>query len=234
MLNFSTPFNTTQNISAILGTLATGGGGDNSRAPTYVDGALLGNDDEFFLYGGLPPYNNASTPPPGNEALVYYKYQRGSPEQVFTSGFVDQDLGPNVTRYIVYGGAASAPSENLAWYFSGLRSPSGGPIFSPDTLAPASTYPVNVSNTLITLDLAKQQKEIFDNGTLPSSVLGRANPELVWVPVGPRGILVALGGVVYPDYATPADEGVSANATASVRTLKAFLTSRNLTFNRNF
>jgi hypothetical protein len=118
-----------------------------------------------------------------------------------------------VTRYVAYGGAANAPSENMAWYFSGLRSPTAGPIYTKGNRLSSA---VDVSNYLITVDLAEQGEEKFTNDTLPPDIHGRANPELVWVPVGSRGILVALGGVVYPDFIT--NNGSSTNATASVRT----------------
>ncbi|AEO70882.1 uncharacterized protein THITE_72424 [Thermothielavioides terrestris NRRL 8126] len=221
-LNFSTPFNTTQNISAILGTLATGGGDANNRAPNYVDGALLGNDNEFFVYGGLPQKSDAFTPPPGHSVLAYNKYQYGAPKPGFTSYFYNKDLGPNVTRYVAYGGAASAPSENLAWYFSGLRSPSGGEIYYPGT-GNATTTASNVSSTLITLDMATQLQETFTNDTLPQAIPGRADPELVWVPVGSKGILVVLGGVVYPDFSERSQ--TSANQTASELQSPSFMST---------
>ena len=118
-----------------------------------------------------------------------------------------------MTRYVAYGGAASAPSENLAWYFAGLRAAGSGPIYNVAS-ANKSTAANFTSNTLITLDMAKQQFETFTNTTLPPEIPGRANPELVWVPVGKRGILVSLGGVVYPDFVTVVAK--SDNATGSV------------------
>lgn len=202
-LNFSTPFNTTQNISAVLGTLKKTGGGDaNNLAPTYYDGALLANYYELFLYGGLLTKTDAFSDPPGSSVLSYEQYQYGPVRDTFKPSFFNRDLTGNMTRYVAYGGAASAPSENLAWYFSGERSASGGIIHTYKT-ATNETAARYVSNTLITLDMTTQGHETFTNGTLPSSKIpGRANPELVWVPVGPRGILVALGGVVYPDFDT--------------------------------
>ncbi|KAL2136719.1 hypothetical protein VTI74DRAFT_1760 [Chaetomium olivicolor] len=198
-LNLSTPFNTTQNISAILGTLSkTAGGGATNLAPNYYDGALLANNEEFFLYGGLFLRTDAFADPPGDSVLGYQAYQYGPVKETFRPQFVNTPLGENVTRYIAYGGAANAPSENLAWYFSGFRSPSAGPVYVKSSNKSISA--VNVSSTLITLDMARQQKEVFKNATLPPDIPGRANPELVWVPVGSRGILVALGGVVYPDF----------------------------------
>ncbi|KAK3898113.1 hypothetical protein C8A05DRAFT_38314, partial [Staphylotrichum tortipilum] len=210
-LNFSTPFNTTQNISTILGNLATGGGDTNNRAPNFEDGALLGNNEEFFLYGGLTQRTAAVVDPPGDSVLCYEKYQYG-PVRTFSPNFVDKPLGAGVTRYVAHGGAASAPSENLAWYFSGMRSANFGPIYTKGS-ANKSNGALYTSDTLITLDMAHQQQEKFSNRTLPKEIPGRANPELVWVPVGQRGILVALGGVVYPDFVNYT--GNSANETAS-------------------
>ncbi|KAL1843308.1 hypothetical protein VTJ49DRAFT_2125 [Mycothermus thermophilus] len=199
-LNFSTPFDTSQNISAILGTLSTGGGDTNNRAPNYEDGALLFNDHQFFLYGGLLQRTASAADPPGDSVLCYEKYQYGPP-RTFVEGFINKPLGEDVTRYVAYGGAASAPSENMAWYFAGLRSATAGPIY---TRAGATnrTAAAHVSNYLIELDMTEQRRETFTNHSLPADILGRANPELVWVPVGKRGILVALGGVVYPDFVT--------------------------------
>ncbi|KAK4099356.1 hypothetical protein N658DRAFT_487751 [Parathielavia hyrcaniae] len=220
-LNFSIPFNTTQNISAILTTLSTGGGNTNNRAPNYEDGALLANNEQFFLYGGLLQRTASVSDPPGDSVLCYERHQYGPP-RTFSPSFINKELGDNVTRYVAYGGAANAPSENLAWYFSGLRSPSGGPIYTKGG-ATASTSAVNVSNHLITLDMAEQRDETFTNDTLPSDIPGRANPELVWVPVGSRGILVAIGGVVYPDFITV--EGDSTDPEASTAQSPGFIST---------
>jgi hypothetical protein len=219
-LNFSTPFNTTQNISAILGAISKTGGAANNLAPNYFDGALLGNHEEFFLYGGLAPKNSALTDPPGDTVLRYERYWYGPPRENFIPGFVSHNLGPDTTRYVAYGGAASAPSENMAWYFSGLRSASGGVIYDVGG-RDQSTQAVNVSNRLITVDMARQQRETFSNVTLPPDIPGRANPELVWVPVGSRGILVALGGVVFPDFVNITSK--SSNEEASVGNLRTTL-----------
>ena len=197
-LNFSTPFNTTQNFTGVLDILQKPGG--TNLSPNYIDGALLGNNEEFFLFGGMLQRTDAYSDPPGDMVLAYRRYQYGPVRDSFEPEFVNHHLGSNTTRYVAYGGAASAPSENLAWYFSGLQSASGGPIYTP-TGANETTAAVNVSRGFITLDMEAQQRETFSNQTLPSRIPGRANPELVWVPVGPRGILVALGGVVFPDFA---------------------------------
>jgi hypothetical protein len=211
-LNFSNAFNISSNVTSVMGSFQKVGGASTNLAPNYYDGALLGNNDEFFLYGGLIQSTDAFSPPSGDQVGVYYKYQYGVSKPGFQTSFSSAQLPSGVNRYLAYGGAASAPSENKAWYFSGLQSPSGGPIYT--VAGNASLEATNVSNTLITLDLGTQYSEKWSNTTLPSTVQGRANPELVWVPVGSQGILVALGGVVYPDFADGSFQ--SANATASV------------------
>jgi len=160
--------------------------------------------------------------PPGDRVLTYRRFQYSGFKDNFAP-FIDTMLRPNTTRYITYGGAASAPSENLAWYFSGLRAPGGGPIHTPSG-ASDETHAVEVSNSLIVVDLSDQQQETFTNYTLPPDIPGRANPELVWVPVGQRGILVALGGVIYPDFVDVVD-GKSANETASKEISPTFMTT---------
>ena len=212
----STPFNSTTNVTGILldkpaMSKARGGSGNsNGAAPNFVDGALLGNDAEFFLYGGdLLENSDLYESPPRDEVLGYQAYQYGPDKPTWKPGFVDKKLDKGVTRYVAYGGAANVPSENLAFYFSGLRSPSKGEFFTNDPEKKAT----NVSDTLITLNLEEQLYETWSNTTL-DKVKGRANAEVVWVPVGKKGILVVLGGVVYPQWA--GRSGKSANEAESV------------------
>lgn len=209
-LNFSIPFNVSQNISALFTSVFKG-----SSASLYVDGAMLANDYEWFLYGGMTTVSDTMVADSSDEVWEYQIQDYANEETAFTAGFKTYDIsrtGNLSTRYISYGGAANVPSENLSFYFSGLRSPSWGEIFVP--YGDLSSTAVNVSSTIIALDFSTQNQEVFTNYTLPDSISGRANPELVWVPVGEQGILVALGGVVDPEYVTVIDE--SLNATASV------------------
>ncbi|KAL7946464.1 hypothetical protein V8C42DRAFT_320682 [Trichoderma barbatum] len=197
-----------QNMSKAIG----GQGQDNGDSPNYIDGALLANDNEFFLYGGLPlGISLQNAPPAKNDLLVYQAYQYGPEKPLFQPGFHRlNNLPSSVSQFVTYGGAANAPSENLAWYFSGSTSRSNGPIYVNfnDT-----TRPSKISNSLITVNMASQNSETWSNKTyLPSSVKGRASPELVWVPVGAKGLLVALGGVVYPEYANASRESQDAKA----------------------
>jgi hypothetical protein len=201
-LNFSKPFSTTDNMTAIFGTISKVSDGTAAKnlAPNYVDGAMLGNHEEWFLYGGLLRETKEFSPPAATNVLAYQKYQYGVQKDGFLPGFVYDDLPEDMTRYVAYGASAAAPSENKAWYFSGLRAQGYGPIYEPGFNE--SLTATNVSNTLITLDMTTQLQETWKNETLPADTPGRANPELVWVPVGKQGILVALGGVVFPDFSS--------------------------------
>ncbi|KAI1127198.1 hypothetical protein F5Y10DRAFT_243372 [Nemania abortiva] len=200
-LNFSTPFNSSTNVSSILGTISIGGAANN-LAPNYFDGGMLANDNEFYLYGGLLMNTAAYAIPDADEVLSYRASDYGIEKEGFRPGFANAQLSGNLTRYIAYGGTANAPSENKAWYFGGYRSPSWGPIFQPLGSANISLNPIDVSNTLITLDLSEPQLGQWANDTLPDLIPGRADPSVVWVPVGEHGILVVLGGVFDPSYNT--------------------------------
>lgn len=197
-LNFSKPFKMSQNISALFEP-PLHKVGDGNNAPVFFDGAMLANDDEFFLYGGLLVDTDVNVDPGENDIGEWQAYDYGVEKPLFTPSY--KTVKPsNLTRYLAYGGAANAPSENLAFYFSGMRAPEWGEVNYPsgDESETASV----VSDTLITLDMAVQDSEKWSNATIPSAIPGRANPELVWVPVGEKGILVALGGVVYPEFIT--------------------------------
>jgi hypothetical protein len=215
-LNFSTPFNMTQNVTSLFKAVskAPGGSGSaNNIAPNYLDGAMLANDAEFFLYGGLIRRTSQYPEPYADDILGYQAYQYGAPKGSWRPGFIQQRLPVGLTRYLAYGGGVNAPSENKAWYFSGFKSPTGGPIYELSTND--SINAINVSSTLLTLDLRTQQQESWKNSTLPDFIKGRANPEVVWLPVGPQGILVVLGGVVYPEFVEATKK--SENLAASVR-----------------
>lgn len=201
--NLSMPFDSDTNVTAIFlnGSMSKARGGQgnsNGAAPNYFDGGMLANDAQFFLYGGAVLRNDdLYDQPEEDELLSYQAYEYGPDKPTWQAGFVDKSLPENITRYVAYGGAVNAPSENLAWYFSGLTSPTHGQILT-NSLSSKAT---NVSNNFITLDMEDQMREEWTNVTLPGTVKGRANPELVWVPVGERGILVVLGGVTYPEWA---------------------------------
>lgn len=211
-LNFSVPFNMSQNISALFEEQKKSGDGSaNNAAPTYLDGAMLANDDDYFLYGGMLTQTASTTDPDAVAVKEWRGYDYGVEKPAFASGFNDIEL-TNMTRYLAYGGASNVPSENLAFYFSGMRAPNWGEIYTPS--GNESLTASVVSDTLITLNMATQNSETWSNATIPDDIPGRANPEFVWVPVGEKGILVALGGVVYPEFIT--GYSASDNQSASV------------------
>ncbi|KAH8200673.1 hypothetical protein TruAng_005137 [Truncatella angustata] len=223
LLNFSKPFNTSGNASEAFDLLPKGYNGlsFNNLAPNYFDGALLGNDNEFFMYGGLLTETAAFSSTPGAESILgYHKYQYGAQKPQFSEGFLGVNLPDgNLTRYSAFGGAANAPSENKAYYFSGLHSPLWGELYIQNSNASVSA--INTSDSLITLDMTNQGSETWSNITLPDSVKGRGGADLVWVPVGEQGILVSLGGVTNPDFSSPTLQ--SLNLGQSVSDSPAFM-----------
>lgn len=177
---------------------------------------MLANDAEFFLYGGALFRNDDLYDQPAADAvLAYQAFQYGTDKPLWQKGFHPAHLDDGVTRYVASGAAVSAPSENKAWYFSGLTSPTRGPVMSNNN---RSTMAMNISNTLISLDMATQLEEKWSNSTLPDDIKGRSNAEAIWVPVGKQGILVVLGGVTYPEWATVThkSEDVAASVSGSL------------------
>lgn len=202
LLNFSQPFNTSSNMSNIFTTIskAAGGAGGlaNNIGPNYVDGAMFVNDYEWFTYGGLLQKTDAFPTQDGDKVAAYQQYPT-IPKQ-FSPGYIIETLPDGITRYVTFGAAASAPSENLGFYFGGQRSSSWGEILQ-NPARNASLSADTSSLTMIQLDMTTQGSEKWSNVTLPSEAPGRASAELVWVPVSTKGILVAIGGATYPSYA---------------------------------
>lgn len=180
---------------------AGSGNGGVNVAPNYQDGAMLANDHEFYLYGGtsanIPIYKTQDATDVIGYRLTQYSDAEVPPQ--FNPAVIFGELTDGVTRYVTYGGGANAPSENKAWYFGGMRAPSAGPIFTGSSNKTVTA--TESSQFLITLDMKTQFYEKWSNTSIPSKIAIRANPEVVWVPVGEQGILAVLGGVVYPSYA---------------------------------
>jgi hypothetical protein len=199
-LNFSQPFNVSDNVTALFGTIDKAPQGDaNNIAPNYVDGAMLVNDAQLTLYGGLLRKTEDYPAPREDDVLTYQKFGYGTEIDSFKASFVQQRLPDELTRYLTSGGPVNAPSEFKSWYFGGLHAEGWGEIAR--TRANTTFNAVNTSDTLVTLDTTTQRSPEWTNTTLPSNIKGRANPEVVWVPVGEQGILVVIGGVTYPDWA---------------------------------
>lgn len=182
-----------------------------SLGSQFEDGAMLANDNGFLLYGGNIQPDPQGKPPDRDEIIGYQLYHHGA-DRRWEPHWDEVDLDDKTNRYITYGGAASAPSENKAWYFSGMTSPTHGEIFIDGT---ANVRAKKVSRALIEVDMEIQSSEKWTNKTLPPTVEGRANPEVIWVPVGDKGILVVLGGVVYPQWVTTAQKSEDPEASVS-------------------
>lgn len=204
--NLSNPYDADTNVTKILieNTISKAIGGEgnaNGAAPNFVDGGLLANDAEFFMYGGALWHNEAVYEDPDADFVLGYQlYAYGPEKPAWDRGFITKPLPDDINRYVAYGAAVSAPSENKAWYFSGMKAPTGGDIYSQDSRNRTHAAQ-NISNTMIQLDMKVQSSEKWTKKSLPKTVKGRANAEVVWVPVGKQGILVVLGGVVYPEWA---------------------------------
>ncbi|KIW84238.1 hypothetical protein Z517_03488 [Fonsecaea pedrosoi CBS 271.37] len=194
VLNFSTPFDTTKtNVSGLFDRMAKAGGAGNNIAPNYVDGTMFTNDGELYLYGGLPRLTDSASPQSAETVLGYEAYQYGPDRASWSPGFYQGNLPDGVTRYITNGAGVSVPGENLGYYFSGMRSPTWGPIYYEDSSANVT------ADTLIEVDMSVMRSEKWTNTTLPAEIQPRANAELVWLPVSDKGVLVAIGGVSAPE-----------------------------------
>lgn len=142
---------------------------------------MFSNQNEFYLYGyvanlkltkenlliaiiyhrGMSRLTNSSDPPPANEVLGYEGYQYGAFRNNWGPGWHEENLPTNVTRYITNGAGVSAPSENLGFYFSGMRAADWGS-FTYDQ------FNANVTaNTLITVDMSTMGDASWTNKTLP-------------------------------------------------------------------
>jgi len=161
----------------------------------------MANDGEWFTYGGLLAITDAFSAQAADAVAGYEAYSFGPPKQ-FEPGYVVKQLPTGMTRYVTDGAAVSVPSENLGYYFGGLRSDSFGPIYQDPGIRNASFNADTLSQTMIELDMTGLQgSEVWSNLTLPTEAPGRASAEIVWVPVSEKGVLVAIGGVVDPAYA---------------------------------
>lgn len=193
-LNLGTNFNSeSANFTNLFNISQKAGGAANNIAPNYVDGTMFTNDNEFYLYGGLLRLTDSQTDPDEDSVLGYEAFQYGPSRQSWSPGFYQGKLPDGVTRFVTNGAGVSIHSENLGYYFSGQRAPGWGPIHGGIPSANLS------ANTLISYDMTDMRSNKWANETLPGNITARANAELVWIPTGPRGILVAIGGVVDPE-----------------------------------
>ncbi|PLN83713.1 hypothetical protein BDW42DRAFT_164510 [Aspergillus taichungensis] len=177
----------TSNLTALLRVIPATG----VQIPTYMDGAMLGNDEKFYFYGGLMRRHEDEPLPAEDTILQYERYQYGPPREGWESGLHTDKLN-DVTMYVSSGASVSAPSENLGFYFGGMRADNWGPLTYGDSSS------LTESDNFITVDMSEMRDNRWANRTLPEYVAGRAYAEVVWVPVSEQGVVVVLGGVVNP------------------------------------
>ncbi|KAL4914002.1 hypothetical protein BDW62DRAFT_191437 [Aspergillus aurantiobrunneus] len=211
-LNLSSSFNSqTTNFYDLLGNFSKAGGIAGNLAPTYEDGVMFANDNQFYLYGGHLSATDTLDDPPDDSILLYGAHPYGSSIGDWSPGFVSSTLDDGTTRYITNGAGVSAPSENLGFYISGMRAPDWGPIWDNDTAT-------ELSQRMITIDMSVMNRPEFSNASIPNYVPPRANAEAVWIPVGGSGIVALIGGVITPEslFATGlSDEDQAASERAS-------------------
>lgn len=172
---------------------------------------------DIDAFRGLTRSTDAYTPPDAHAVLGYEAYQYGPERISWSRGFIQATLPDNVTRYVTNGASASAPSENLGFYFSGLRGAGWKTITE-------NTRDWYLADTLIEVDMSTMRGEQWSNNTLPDDVPPRAGAELVWIPVGGRGALVAIGGMTAVEYllSSPLNSSQSSDA---VEQAPGFMTS---------
>ncbi|KAJ6047167.1 uncharacterized protein N7446_012001 [Penicillium canescens] len=164
----------------------------------FESGTMFTNDDDLVLYGGLHrPTESATTPGP-HGLLGYRTFQESTVKNDWEPGFFNITLDGSLTRFVTNGAGASVPSEDLGFYFGGRRGENWGPIMLDDESANFT------ANTLISVNMTQQAEyHQWVNETLPDHIVSRADAELIWVPTGERGILVVIGGGVYPEVLYP-------------------------------
>ncbi|KAN0079188.1 hypothetical protein V8E54_004402 [Elaphomyces granulatus] len=218
-LSLTMPFDQTTNVYSLFRSMSKPHSNNNVTA-NFTDGAMFVNDNEFILYGGLACLTNSSQgPPAANLILGYEQDQYGLGVVNWQPGFIPKSLPDGLTQYITDGAAVSAPSENLGFYFSGVRGQNWGAIDGDDQLANFT------ANTLITVNMSTMRNETWSNNrdTLPDSIPGRINAELVWIPVSQSGVLIAIGGVLYSDAMVSGPNLTATQAAASNQTSPTFM-----------
>lgn len=162
-----------------------------------------------MLYGGLDQNTDKRAHLHDDSVLAMNLFKHGQ-LPLTDSGKLDVRTLEPVTRNVAEGAYVSAPSENLGFVFSGtrvsnliyacterhnlmiLQNQNWSQILQ-DATVPESEANV-LSNQLITVDLTNMDGETWSNTTIPRNVPPRAGAELVWIPAGKKGTLVAIGG----------------------------------------
>ncbi len=139
-------------------------------------------------------HSSSGIPVSGAQSAPTILNYRLNPVDGQTQGYFGPHLHytlSGVDNYRTGGASVSIPSENLAFYFSGLRSSNNSPLKQSD-------YEIEVSNSMIKVDMAVPGNASWSDLPMDTTVPGRADAQLLWIPVSQQGILLAIGGVVHP------------------------------------
>lgn len=158
----------------------------------------------------MPRLIDSASPPPAEVILGYEAYEDSASIEGWQPGFEQKSTNNSVTHHVTNGAGVSVPSENLGFYFSGMRGSTGELLEGGN----GSTYTTTPS--LITVNMTAMRNESWQNVSLPANVPGRANAEIVWLPVSDSGILVVIGGVINPEILSPNRNLTYEDITASV------------------
>lgn len=192
-LNFSSSFDVSKdNLTLLFRAIAEGSSADQVQG--YHDGFMFADAYELYTYGGLPN-DNVINYPPAQYLYGYKTYEKDPTVQtpVLGSDPSSLTLPDNISRYITNGAGVSVPSEVMGFYFAGYQNGSD----QYDLM----TQPVP-ADSLITVNMASEGQPTWTNDSLSDNnvnVVTRANAGLVWIPVGTKGTLIAIGGVSYPE-----------------------------------
>ncbi|OAP54494.1 hypothetical protein AYL99_10942 [Fonsecaea erecta] len=157
----------------------------------YLDGYMFADYDEFYAYGGMYYFSGDTiTDRTVNDPL--YDIPPDSSIQAGVPNVAYSPQSGSFIKDITNGAGANAPSENLCFYFSGKYNEDGTAFsyFSP---------PKDYSPWLIRVDTTLQGHADWSREDLTlSNITLRSEGALVWIPASTRGLLIAIGGVVYP------------------------------------
>jgi hypothetical protein len=138
---------------------------------------------------GLYPEEASEPATPSDHVLGYQLYSNGSEQK---TGPLNETLNTAVSNYITNGAGVNVPSESLGFYFSGLTVSGGDQPLSPPQTAMVA------AESFIQVKMPSTQQATWSSLPWPTGVKPRANAQVVWLPVSSQGVLVVIGGVIYP------------------------------------
>src|SRR5690554_6917864 len=111
----------TFNASTVIGTIDRA---DWDMQIHSVFGHILSNDYSYASFGGSLDDTESvdeSQYPVEDRAVMFYVHQQDPVVLAKSETFSLIQMGNNVTRNVMEGAYASAPSENLGWVFGGSK-----------------------------------------------------------------------------------------------------------------